>query len=537
METLRTEQLATEQELLAAAVALGARDVPKWTAQEDALVASLPPVAPSLVQALRAAIQEGQDPLGECLCALRSPAVRRPMGAIYTPQPIVEFMTEWAKKQGQPGRVIDPGAGSGRFLLCAAKRFPQASLLGVELDPVASILLRANLAAAELANRAVVMQEDYRSMVPPPVKGTTLYLSNPPYVRHHLISGEWKRWLAEKAAAKGYRYSQLAGLHAYFFLATALRAAPGDYGIFITAAEWLDVNYGRLIRDLFLDRLGGLGVLVVEPTAEPFPDTATTAAITTFRIGARPDKIQLRRVAKLSELGDPDQGRVLRRERLEVEQRWSHLSRGGGGMPTDCVELGELFRVHRGQVTGANKIWIEGRHSKNLPPSVLYASVTKARELLKAGLALKDPSVLRRVIDIPSNLDLLEGEDRERVMRFLKLAKAAGADQGYVARNRKAWWSVGLKSPAPILATYMARRPPAFVRNLAEARHINIAHGLYPREVFSDDVLEGAVKYLSGNASVFSGRTYAGGLTKFEPREMERLPIPLPSTLASLAAE
>jgi adenine-specific DNA-methyltransferase len=40
---------------------------------------------------------------------------------------------------------------------------------------------------------------------------------------------------------------------------------------------------------------------------------------------------------------------------------------------------------------------------------------------------------------------------------------------------------VRLRPPAPILATYMARRPPAFVHNLAGARHVNIDHGLYPR--------------------------------------------------------
>jgi hypothetical protein len=78
----------------------------------------------------------------------------------------------------------------------------------------------------------------------------------------------------------------------------------------------------------------------------------------------------------------------------------------------------------------------------------------------------------------------------------------------------------------------MARRPPAFVRNLADARHINIAHGLYPREDFTSDFLDAIAKYLSGNTSTTSGRTYAGGLTKFEPREMERLPVPAPEGLA-----
>ena len=35
----------------------------------------------------------------------------------------------------------------------------------------------------------------------------------------------------------------------------------------------------------------------------------------------------------------------------------------------------------------------------------------------------------------------------------------------------------------------MARRSPTFVRNLGEARHINIAHGLYPRDPLSKTVL------------------------------------------------
>lgn len=72
----------------------------------------------------------------------------------------------------------------------------------------------------------------------------------------------------------------------------------------------------------------------------------------------------------------------------------------------------------------------------------------------------------------------------------------------------------------------MARRPPAFVRNLVDARHINIAHGLYPREPLTADVLDRLAEYLAKSTCVHEGRTYAGGLTKFEPREMERILVP-----------
>jgi hypothetical protein len=149
---------------------------------------------------------------------------------------------------------------------------------------------------------------------------------------------------------------------------------------------------------------------------------------------------------------------------------------------------------------------------------------------------LTDATSLRCVVDLPDELDELAFDEREGVERFLIAARARGAHEGYVARNRRAWWSVGMRAAAPILATYMARRAPSFVRNLAGARHINIAHGLYPREPLAEAQMLGLVNFLSTGISVLDGRTYSGGLTKFEPGEMERLFVPAPNLLAEITA-
>jgi hypothetical protein len=248
----------------------------------------------------------------------------------------------------------------------------------------------------------------------------------------------------------------------------------------------------------------------------------------TFELGAAPEALRFRRVARLDELSPLDGGRAVPRERVEASSRWTPLFRGPARRPSGLVELGEIFRVHRGQVTGRNAVWIAGAHSAELPSSVLFATVTRARELFATGAALRDASRLRHVIDLPADLDELPAAERRVVERFLRVARRMRAHEGFVANHRRAWWSVGLADPAPILATYMARRPPAFVRNLAEARHINIAHGLYPRERLSSAALDRVARYLSRTATQADGRTYAGGLTKFEPREMERLLVPRP---------
>lgn len=528
------DSLRSESELVSAALALGAEAAggPLAAAEIALGKAAVKPLPKAAAARLKDAILAGEDPLGDAFSVLRSPEERRENGATYTPAPIVQTMVDWAAATRNPSRVVDPGVGSARFLTRAGAAFPKAALVGIDVDPLAALMARANLAVAGMGDRARVILGDYRRFSER-VDGSTLYIGNPPYVRHHQIAPKWKEWLAAEASKLGLTASKLAGLHVYFFLATARSAKPKDFGAFITAAEWLDVNYGALVRSLMLGDLGGKSVTVIDPTAQPFPDAATTAAITTFEVGAKPTSLYFRRVDDLDQLDGLGKGRKVHRDRLASESRWSHLTRAAEKPPEGYVELGELCRVHRGTVTGANDVWIAGTHSAGLPDSVLFPTITRAREVLEAGGLLADPARLRRVIDLPADLDELDTVERNAVTKFLKVARSMGANKGYVASHRKAWWSVGLRAAAPIISTYMARRPPGFIINKADARHINIAHGLYPRDHLTEKAKKALVDYLQVNISQRSGRTYAGGLTKFEPREMERLIVPGPALLSA----
>ena len=515
----------SERELAALAAELAGGDAP-LTAAERALAAGAPPPSRARQEQVRLAIARGRDPLGETFCRLRSPATRRARGAVYTPRPIVDAMVDWAARQAAPARVVDPGAGSGRFLLAAADVFPSAELLAVEIDPLAALVLRANAALRGVTRRLTVLVDDYRSLGLPDIDGATLFLGNPPYVRHHGISPEWKAWFAETASRHGLKASKLAGLHIHFFLKTRGLARPGDYGAFITSAEWLDVNYGDVMRRLLVNGLGGTALHVIAAGAMPFAGAATTGAITCFHTGRRNREMRFRLIEDLSRLGSLAGGRRVAWSRLDGARRWSPFLRPRGRAPRGRGELGEVCRVHRGQVTGCNAVWIAGAFSGALPDSVLIPTVTRARELFDAAPDLSRAGRLRRVIDLPVELGGFDEKERRQIQRFLAWAGNMGADRSYVARHRRAWWAVGLREPAPILATYMARRPPAFVRNRCRARHLNIAHGIYPRDPLPGPVLDALAGWLGDNVGITEGRTYAGGLTKFEPGELERILIP-----------
>ena len=165
-------EIASERELTVLAHALGADLVAEMSAAESALVeralsatgeALSPELPQEQIDCVRAAIARGDDPLGDAFCQLRSPAVRRPDGAVYTPAAIVDAMLSWSAWAAGPdkkidekidgkidrkidgsvdratGRVIDPGSGSGRFIVAAGRRFPGARLVAIERDPLAAV--------------------------------------------------------------------------------------------------------------------------------------------------------------------------------------------------------------------------------------------------------------------------------------------------------------------------------------------------------------------------------------------------------------
>ena len=528
---------AGERRLVSLAAAL-IGDAARLSIAEIKRVERAHPVDSHLIAHTRAQILAGQDVLGAAFCSVRSAEQRRQRGATYTPAPIVDAMVAWAHAENStPARVVDPGAGSGRFLIAAARKFPKAELIAVDVDPLATLLLRANAAVHGFAHRLAVHLVDYRSFGLPAIARPTLFIGNPPYVRHHNIGERWKTWFAVTASRFGLTASKLAGLHIHFFLKTLELAQPGDYGAFITAAEWLDVNYGSVLRRMLADGLGGTAVHIIDPKAQPFADALTTGAITCFHVGSRPTEITMRSVGSLDDLAPLDRGRAVAWHEIAGAPKWSVFVREQRQAPAGFIELGELFRVHRGQVTGGNDVWIDNDAARDVPKQLKPFTVTSARELLAAGAELTSTEGLRRVIDLPAELDTLNVDERKAVQRFLAWARRRGAHEGYIATHRRAWWSVGLRAPAPILCTYMARQAPAFVRNKAKARHINIAHGLYPRGPLSDAALTAVLAYLRRHVSTAAGRTYAGGLVKFEPKELERILLPRVEDIHGYLAE
>ncbi len=481
------------------------------------------------IGAVRAAIQAGQDPLGDAYCAINSPEQRRARGQTFTPDHVVNGMFAWAKRQGRTiHRMVDPGAGSGRYTLAGLRALPGAKVVAVELDPIVALILRANISASGFADRAQLVVGDFRALDLPRTSGPTLWIGNPPYVRHHGIGADWKAWYSKTLSRFGHEGSQLAGLHLHFFLKTLELSSPGDIGCYVTAAEWLDVKYGQALRQLLTNGLGGQDVFVVSPSVQVFGDALVSAAITCFAPGSKRTELRFAEIATDDELLSLSSGAPIDIAVAKAEPKWSFLVKGGRAeRPDGYIELGEMFKVSRGQVTGMNSVWIQGARTPRLPSRYLLAAITDSADITRADKhVISNAAELRRLVCLPEDLGSLDSADRDAVDGFLAWARNLGAHETYIARHRKPWWSVGFKSAAPIVMTYMGRRPPTFALNKAGAQLINVAHGLYPRKPFSESQMTRLVAWLNKNVTQEFGRIYAGGLTKFEPSEAMRILVP-----------
>ncbi len=479
-----------------------------------------------------------QETFTSKLADARSIEERRNLGQFFTPQPIVDVMIEWVREQ-TPAQIVDAGCGTGRFAVAAARAMPDIPVLAIDSDPVATLVCRARVSELGLDKITVHCGDFLREPLPLPLPGSrTAYVGNPPYVRHHRLSPELKSWAAQVCRELGVKFSKLAGLHAYFFLATALHARPGDIGCYITSAEWLDVNYGACMRQLLGDQLGLLSVSVLEDSRTAFNDAMTSAAITCFQVGQKPSTVSFSKVEEFTDAGGAPEALQISVDRLDG--RWSPLLRTDLDSPKDgLARLGDLVSVHRGVATGANKFFVMPPGEAEILGLARFAKpvVSASRQILGCCGVLSSRS-LDRIILLPRELDGLPAIDREAVDRFLADGKVAGVTERYLCRHRNPWWWLGPLRSAPIIASYMARRPPAFALNPDGALLLNIAHGLFPRFLMTTEQMRLLVNSLNGAAPSFagSGRTYKGGLEKFEPREMENLMVPAPKELRDLAA-
>ncbi len=490
------------------------------------------------------------------LDSLQSAAERNAKGQYATPfslaLEIIEFVRDNWIASTRRIRFLDPAVGTGAFvsaLLRAISKDRIESLVGVELDSHIASIARDLWSAWGLE----VIEADFTRLSLPEPSKVNLLVANPPYVRHHHLDRDAKRFLQERAqSAVGLQVNGLAGLYCYFLLLAHRWLADDGIGVWLIPSEFMDVNYGQVVKRYLVEQVVLHHVHRFDPEDVQFDDALVSSTVlvfqkrkpsaphrVTFSLGGTPRSPRLSR-------------RVVQRELVNVA-KWTSLP----GKPIHYVArsverlnaticIGDLFDIHRGLATGANEFFILGRQiarEKGLPAQFLRPILPSPR-YLNSDVVLADadgyPLVEPSLVLLDCDLDESETEHFPALWAYLEFGKSQGFAERYIASHRAPWFKQEVRPVAPILCSYMARSKSGtsglrFFRNYSQATAPNVYLMLYPapsvqRTVEEDphllDELFQLLKRAGHEHLLYQGRTYGGGLNKIEPKELTRVPLP-----------
>jgi hypothetical protein len=489
------------------------------------------------------------------LDALKTAQERNKLGQFATPPELALSIARYARSlQGESHlRFLDPAIGTGSFYSALLQVFPPETIetaTGIELDPSFS------RAAADLWGRTglQIVGGDFTEQSPPP-RRFNLVLTNPPYVRHHHLTGPQKDRLRQQLAQTlNLDVSGLAGLYCYFLLLCHEWMEEGGLAVWLVPSEFMDVNYGKTLRRYLSERVTLLHIHRFCPTDVQFTDALVSSAVVVFRKQAPPPG-HAARFSFGGPIAHPHKEAMVPIETLRWSRKWTQFPGGDAAIDRGEVTLGDLFSIKRGLATGANGFFIlsEARAEElELPEQFLKPILPGPRYLttdIIEALPGGAPDVLPRLY----LLDCNESEERIRaswpsLYQYLQQGRAQNIHATYLTSRRTPWYSQEQRPPALFLCTYMGRanngkHPIRFLWNRSQATAHNVYLMLYPQGRLRDAlnaqpelqarVFE-ALKRINPSEVISEGRVYGGGLHKVEPKELAQ--IPARGVLESIAA-
>jgi hypothetical protein len=485
---------------------------------------------------------------------------KRKLGAFHTPNTIAEFMVAWAVRDGR-AEILDPGVGSGTFLVEAVRRLramgverPVDRVVGVDVNPLAVLMATLNLLKVEPGSKPRVLLADFFDLSPLTLGYFTSVVCNPPYTRHHELSPEYKEKIARIVEREtGLKVSRLSSLYLHFFLHASTFLGEEGRLAFITPSGWMEAGYGRPLR-LLLKRLRLRAILLFREDALAFPGVLTRACITLAEKGGPAGRallLKLREWPTTSDLleaveegreGDLGWGKakLADPELLDPNSSWTPLFEKGWTPPPGTVELGELAKVVRGIATGANEFFLLSESDARrwgIEREFLKPAVPSARSLAKLGCLILKPGdwdFLRAkgekvyLFWCRKRRNELEGT---RALEYIEKGEESGYHERYLTRHRSEWWWLEEREPPDAFLIYMFRRGLRAILNEAKVLAPNTLHCVYFRE---RRYVKAVLAYLNSSIALefAQHRVYGGGMRKIEPREAEKIPVPDPRLLS-----
>ncbi|MFZ0595172.1 MAG: class I SAM-dependent methyltransferase [Bryobacteraceae bacterium] len=484
----------------------------------------------------------------ERLDGLKTAAERNKWGQFATPPELALSIAHYAHRvMGEiPVRFLDPAVGTGSFFSALRQAFPRkdiATACGIELDPLFS-----ETAASLWEGQGLSVVNGDFTKQQLPAQRFNLLLTNPPYVRHHHLSGPEKdRLKARLGQSLHLDISGLAGLYCYFMLLCHDWMEEHGLAVWLIPSEFMDVNYGITLRRYLSERVTLLHIHRFCPTDVQFTDALVSSAVVAFRKAAPPPG-HAARFSFAGPIEHPRSEGLVPLDTLRRSRKWTQFPANTAVENAGELNLGAIFTIKRGLATGSNSFFVLTETETNnwqIPRQFLKPIVPGPRHLsediiqaLPNGMPQLSPRLYLLDCDEPEESIKITWP---RFYQYLQRGREQKIHETYLASRRTPWYSQEQRLPALFLCTYMGRsrngkRPFRFIWNRSEATAHNVYLMLYPRGPLRSALKQHpelqvlvfeALRHITPEQLLSEGRVYGGGLHKVEPKELAQIPARL----------
>ncbi len=453
-----------------------------------------------------------------------------------------------------PIRFLDPAIGTGAFyaaLVATKTDHIIHSAIGFEIDSHYGVPSKQLWSATPLTYEIT----DFTKLPAPTSQRekSNLLICNPPYVRHHHLEGSEKSRLHAKANDIAHmKLSGLAGLYCYFLALAHAWMEEGGVAGWLIPSEFMDVNYGRALKDYLLREVTLLHIHRFDPNDVQFDDALVSSAVVWFR-KSKPLTQHTVQFSYGGSLSSPALSKRIEVNDLRAAGKWTRFPKNDPAAVHDGYRLIDLFSIKRGIATGDNSFFIleEERALKlNLPPQFLRPILPSTRHIKVDEISADEsgmPVMTKRLYlldcDLPEEQVAREFPD---LWAYLQTGKKT-AGQTYLCKSRKHWYAQEKRLAPPIICTYLGRsdtgRPFRFLLNNSRAITTNVFLMLYPQPLLARRLeanpagirdIWAALNAIKPETLLGEGRVYGGGLHKLEPRELANVPADDLAAIAGL---
>lgn len=478
--------------------------------------------------------------------SLKTAEERNRLGQFSTPYFLAQQMVAQALHylpDHEPVSFLEPSVGTGVFfsalLRCTEKR-RISSAVGCEIDAAYGNLAHELWAADGLHTvngDFISFAEDERN------RGRFNFIcTNPPYVRHHHLRPEHKTQLQSLIATRLHlQPSGLSGLYVYFVLMADALLAEGGIASWLLPAEFLYVNYGKVLRDYLTTRVTLLSIHHFNPDEVQFDDALVSSCIVTYRKNTPVEEAKCMMTFGGGYL-DAKESKMVDLAHLKSLNKWTMAHFVPPAPQTTGLQMKDMVSVRRGIATGANDYFLIDKETVDryeIPLLYLKPILPSPRYVPNAVIEANPDGTPARQ-DYKYLLDCTASPDEVQrtypgLWRYLEEGVTKGIDRRALCASRDVWYFQEKRPPALFLASYMGRSsesracPIRFFANFSNALVTNVFLNLYPTPELNmalggdrARVLEflSMLESIPSHCVLQAGRAYGGGLHKVEPKEL-----------------